>query len=206
MSKTKDRIKAKALELFNHHGIGDTTLRMIAGELSMSQGNLNYHYKTRQDLVQTLYYDLVSLLDTQFSQMEMVGTGLSMLYQISYISMECMYQYRFFLMDFYKIMREDAEIRNHYQQLELVRTNQFKGVLAMLVQQSLVRPEEFENEYSRLYQRMNILGDNWINAQELLMGNIDDPVGYYRDLLFEVIYPYLTPSGKQEFLSLINEG
>ena len=203
MSKTKDRIKATALELFNQHGVGDTTLRMIAGNLSMSQGNLNYHFKTRQDLVRTLYYDLVALLDAQFSEMGNAGTGLSILYQLSYVNMDCLYRYRFFLRDFYKIMREDEEIRAHYQQLQVLRTEQFKGVFAMLIQQSVLRSEEFEGEFARFYLRMNIIGDNWINAQELLMGEVDDPVGYYRDLLFEMIYPYLTFTGKREYLSLI---
>ena len=203
MGKTKDRIKAKALELFNENGMGDTTLRMIAGNLSMSHGNLNYHFKTRQDLVRTLYYDLVALLDAQFSVMGNAGTGLAILYQLSYLNMDCLYQYRFFLRDFYKIMREDEEIRTHYQQLQVVRAEQFKGIFGLLIQQSVLRTEEFEGEFERLYLRMNILGDNWINAQELLMGQVDDPVGYYRDLLFEVIYPYLTFSGKQEYVSIV---
>ena len=47
---------------------------------------------------------------------------------------------------------------------------------------------------------MTILGDNWINAFELFKINQDDAVVYYHNLLFEMIYPYLTNEGKKQFL------
>ena len=67
MKKTKERIKDKARELFNVQGMSDTSLRNIAQALGISQGNLNYHYKVKQDLVDfridglnTLRFDEVS--------------------------------------------------------------------------------------------------------------------------------------------------
>ena len=55
---TKERILARAKGLFNEKGVQTTTLRQIASALGMSQGNLNYHLKTKQDKISRLYLDL----------------------------------------------------------------------------------------------------------------------------------------------------
>ena len=62
-----------------------------------------------------------------------------------------------------------------------------------------MRPEEFEGEYLGLYERMNILGDNWINASILFKGKDQAVVKHYHRLLFEMVYPYLTEEGKKGY-------
>lgn len=63
-----------------------------------------------------------------------------------------------------------------------------------------MRKEELKNEYERLYERMNILGDNWINSANLFFQGSSSKVTHYHSLLFEVIYPYLTQIGKEQYL------
>ena len=45
MSKTKQKILDVSKGLFNAKGFSNVTIRMIAQELNMSSGNLNYHLK-----------------------------------------------------------------------------------------------------------------------------------------------------------------
>lgn len=188
--------------MFNEYGISDTTLRKISGNLDMSQGNLNYHFKSKQDLVVELYFDLVEEMNVNMQAMPPSNSLIHSLYESSRISLDGLYKYRFLLRDFYKIMREEEKIRDHYHGLQQIRAQQFLEIFKGLVAAGIMRGEEFEHEFDRLFLRMNILGDNWINAQELLKGNVPNPVDYYNDLLFEIIYPYLTFKGKQEFNSL----
>ena len=51
---TKERILAASLALFNERGYGNVTMRMIADSLSISVGNLTYHFPKKQDIVNAL--------------------------------------------------------------------------------------------------------------------------------------------------------
>ena len=188
--------------LFNEKGVQSATLRQIAMALEMSQGNLNYHFKTKEDIVEALYFELVERVDEEMKTMTATYSMLSMLYTSAQKSMLIFYEYRFLLRDIYLIFREHEKIKNHYLGLQEFRKKQFLGLFESMIVQGVLRKEEFDAEYERLYERMNIIGDNWINAAGLFKGSDEEAVSYYHQLLFEVIYPYLTDKGKGEFLVL----
>ena len=52
--KTRDRILATSLTLFNAEGVAKVAMTKIAAELAMSQGNLHYHFRRKNDIVDRL--------------------------------------------------------------------------------------------------------------------------------------------------------
>ncbi|MTB52363.1 TetR/AcrR family transcriptional regulator [Lewinella sp. W8] len=200
--RTKERILAQARELFNAGGIQGTTLRQIASALGMSQGNLNYHFRTKEDIVNALYFSLVEEINTGMEAMTQNFSILSSLYLTAEKTMRVFYAYRFILRDLYFIFREHAQIREHYLGLQAVRKQQFEHLFRTMVEKGIIRPEEFDGEYKRLYERMAILGDNWINSAELFRADDGNAVKYYQDLSFEMIYPYLTQAGKEQYAAV----
>jgi len=197
MRNTKDKILQTALVLFNDSGINNVSLRQIAQELGISQGNLNYHFKLKEDIIEALYFQLVAQMDTQMKNLETGSTALETLYRISLSSMKKMFEYRFILIDFIHLMNENKNIRSHYGDLMLIRKQQFNTIFKSLIDSKILRPEDLKHEYARLYQRMNIVGDNWINFYSTF--DKENTIQYYCDLLFEMIYPYLTNKGKTEY-------
>lgn len=200
--KTKDKVLATALELFNKEGLKDVTLRQIAKAMNISQGNLNYHYRAKSDIVSALYFQLVDRMNIEMSQLVQNQPIMSFLSESSLISMRVLFEYRFITKDLYAVLDSDEELKQHYVGLQKMRKQQFLMLFENMIEGGLLRPEELNNEYERLYERMNILGDNWINAAALLRDNSRSIVDYYHSLLFEVIYPYLTERGKEEFRNL----
>lgn len=201
--KTKEKILSKALQLFNSEGLKDVTLRRISGSLGISQGNLNYHYKTRSDIVSELYFQLVEKMDIEMTKMTMEKPILSFLFDSSLISMKILYEYRFITRDLYSVLASSTELKEHYLTLQNIRKQQYLQLFKKLETEDLMRNEEIDGEYDRLYERMNILGDNWINAATLYTAANEAKITHYHALLFEIIYPYLTKKGKQEYLKLI---
>jgi AcrR family transcriptional regulator len=53
--RTAQRIQGVALDLFNRRGEPHVSTQMLAAELSISPGNLHYHYPTKAELVNALY-------------------------------------------------------------------------------------------------------------------------------------------------------
>ena len=70
MKNTKDRILDTSLELFNSLGLSKVTLRTIANKMGISQGNLNYHFKKREEIIETLYFQLVQNIDNSMLDIE----------------------------------------------------------------------------------------------------------------------------------------
>ncbi|MCC5930002.1 MAG: TetR family transcriptional regulator [Cyclobacteriaceae bacterium] len=202
MNKTKRKILDNSLALFNDKGLKDVTLRAIAQSLDISQGNLNYHFKTKDELLNTLYYELVAKIDREMQGMLQAQTSLHYLYQSSFTTMKCFYEYRFFMRDLYKILKENDEIKSHYTTLQTFRNQQFSQLFHDLIEAGIIRPEAFENEYARFYIRMRIIGDNWINSEDLAPYCHSDFIHYNHQLLFELIYPYLTDYGRIEYMKI----
>jgi len=201
--KTKNKILLTALSLFNKRGVKDVTLRQIALEIGISQGNLNYHYKTKADLIAELYYQLVDEMNSEMEKIVQDQAILPFLYKSSLISMQTLYNYRFILQDLYKVLETNDKLKIHYVKLQDLRKQQYLALFDQMIQHKLIREKAFEGEYERLYERMNILGDNWINAAFLFNIPEDALVSYYHQLLFEVIFPYLTEEGRKQYFKLI---
>jgi len=56
---TRQRIQDVALELFAERGYEKTSLREIAEQLGVTKAALYYHFKTKEDLVTSLFEDMV---------------------------------------------------------------------------------------------------------------------------------------------------
>src|SRR5687767_10945375 len=89
--RTRALIRDIALRSFRERGYDQTTIRLIAEEAGLSVGTTNYHFASKNDLVQELYLDVqqahrdaaVPLLATTDDLVERLGvvfrTGLEQL-------------------------------------------------------------------------------------------------------------------------------
>ncbi|MFI0715551.1 TetR/AcrR family transcriptional regulator [Streptomyces inhibens] len=60
---TRQRIQDVALELFSAQGYDKTSLREIAEKLEVTKAALYYHFKTKEDIVISLFQDLAKPID-----------------------------------------------------------------------------------------------------------------------------------------------
>ena len=207
MKKTREIILDTSLELFNSLGLSKVTLRTIANKMEISQGNLNYHFKKREDIIETLYFQLVQNIDSSMSSMKEPKNPFQLLVSISETIMFNFHEYRFFLLDFTQIMRENKKIKKHYSELTIQREEQFSMLFNLLIKEGLMRKEILPNEYKNLYKRFQILGDFWISDAEILNSNITKKtILTYSVILTQAIFPYLTLKGQKEYHSIVSGG
>jgi AcrR family transcriptional regulator len=62
-SSTRARIQEVAIELFIEHGYEATSLREIAERLGVTKAALYYHFKSKEEIVQSLLQDQAARLD-----------------------------------------------------------------------------------------------------------------------------------------------
>ncbi|MCA0133899.1 TetR/AcrR family transcriptional regulator [Winogradskyella alexanderae] len=203
MKKTKQKIADTALHLFNMKGLSQVTLRTIAKEMGISQGNLNYHYKKREDIIEEIYYRLVKEMDDSMDKIKGADIGLTLFSDITAAVLQNSFKYRFFFFDFIQIMRENKKIKRHYKSLVDIRKTQIITFFDQLVQGGLMREEQLPNEYTFLYKRFQIFGDFWMASAEIEKKQISEKtIVEYLEIITQSIYPYLTEKGIKEYNSL----
>jgi len=55
---TKNKITEHAVKYFNRHGYGAITLHQLAKEMGISRGNLTYHFKDKDALLESIADEL----------------------------------------------------------------------------------------------------------------------------------------------------
>jgi len=205
MKKTKELILDTALQLFNNQGLSNVKLRTIAIEMGISQGNLNYHYKKREDIIEALYFQLVKNIDESFKLKKESKSVLHALFHISDTIMTNFYNHRFIFLDFVQIMRENKKIRTHYLKLTKQREHQFMQLFDLLIKDGFLRNPILENEYINLYKRTQIMSDFWISSAVINSKSISKKsISNYSELINQNIFPYLTKKGKAVYHSVLS--
>lgn len=204
MSKTKEKIFISALKLFNEHGLSSVTLRTISVDIGISQGNLNYHFKKRDDIIEGLYFRLVSEINDTMVTLKNEGSSLAFLFTITESIMKLLYKYRFFMLDFSHIMKGNDSIRAYHKDLNVLRQSQIDHIFQLMISEGMMKPESFDKEYFLLYKRTQILIDFWISSAQIEFDQIsENSIPQYLNLIAQSIYPYLTNKGKTVFCELI---
>lgn len=109
--KTRDRILAAALELFNQKGERKVTTNHIASHLEMSPGNLYYHFKNKQEITYEL---ILNYTQSVASNLDLpLNRPLTIADQFNYMEtiFEGMWAYRFIHRDRERL--QEGEERLH---------------------------------------------------------------------------------------------
>lgn len=207
MSKTKARILETARRLFNEQGYGNVTIRMIALELGISPGNLNYHFKTREDILDALYFEMVEAFDSRVDRLGEEEITLQTIKRDIHRSMARMIGYRFFWTDLYNLLRLSDAISAHFDGAYHRRYAGYEQLLGFLSGKGLLAGFEFAAERQLLIERMIGFGNTWLYHSCVYGKAIDAAYIDHQALsLMAMMYPYLTEKGKADFRAVGFEG
>ena len=202
MSNLKDEILKCALRLFNENGISQVSLRNISAEMGISLGNLTYHFKKREEIVDALYLNLVSKLNEVINEYLGTKNQFQLLFEIPKVTLSNFYEYRFMMLDFVLITRNHTSIGNHYRKLIEEREQQFEMLIKDLIEAKLLREQLFDNEYEYLFKNLRIVSDFWLSSNAIDRNDKTSKKDILEgtQLLETIIYPYLTQEGRTAFL------
>lgn len=198
-TKTKQLILNESLKLFNEKGISNVPLRVISDSVEISVGNLQYHFKKREDIIEALYFQLVEKMNGVFLKPQEDGL-LNHFLTGSRVIITALFDFRFFLLDFVTITRANDKIKKHYRELSKQREIEALKIVDLLIEKEIFRPERLRNEYSSLFRRLEVISNFWfssvlIQADKLSKKSLDE----YTLIINHSIYPYLTSEGKKQY-------
>ncbi|AYC31104.1 TetR/AcrR family transcriptional regulator [Pseudomonas cavernae] len=113
--KTRERIVQASLELFNAQGERNVTTNHIAAHLSMSPGNLYYHFRNKQAIIAELFTQYETRVDAVLRVPE--GRAMTVEDKTFYLEalLAAMWQFRFMHRDLEHLLEADPELAAHYR-------------------------------------------------------------------------------------------
>ncbi|SMG46847.1 TetR/AcrR family transcriptional regulator [Arenibacter troitsensis] len=206
MSKKRKLILEAARTLFNENGYHNVTIRMIALKMNMSSGNLNYHFKKREEIFEALYFEMVEEFDHRIHVLPNTEVSIEQLRNDVESSMRRMLDYTFFWTDLYNLLSISDRVRAHFQEVYNHRIGGCFFLFEKLKQKKLMREASFEKEYNFLAERMINYGNTWLYSSRLYSNKLDTrTIDYYAITYLSILFPFLTSQGKSEFQNLLPE-
>lgn len=206
MNTTKDKILDAALTLFNREGCQSITVRQLATEVGISHGNLCYHYPTVDEVIYKLYERWINEQNKRFDAIQDKNVSLEFLFETGRSTFEIAYQYRFLLLDFVGIMRQQPRIKEHFQELVKKRVQEIKVILSHMKEHGIIHEERYPGQYEHIAEVTMIVGDFWISRAEILYsGNEMEKLMFYMQVVFAPIMALYTEKGREEGFALLEK-
>lgn len=201
---TKEKILNTSIQLFNKKGVNNITLRDIAEEVGISTGNLAYHFKNKDVIIEEAFHQMVKERNQLFTGVRQIPT-MEQIYNEVYPAIELGKKYLFFNLDTVHILRNYPTIAAlHRQYLEESR-QYIKAVLDYSVGSGNMKPEAMEGEYDRLATTIWLLHNFWL-TQMAIRGKKCKSVEELRQTVWDLIIPKLTEKGVQNYQKIYKKG
>ncbi|MDP5172274.1 MAG: TetR/AcrR family transcriptional regulator [Bacteroidia bacterium] len=208
---TKTRILQTALSQYNENGVYNphgeqVTARSIAAALKMSDGNLRYHFPTREDILRGLYDQFSDRLNLITNDIPLGKADWKAWLQGFGQVYELMYAYRFLFRDVVGIMQHQPELNVHFTFLKKERRKMFGQMLQTLQYQGYLRPEPGKGQFERLYEQLQLHADFWVaNAALSSEEHSNDRCLHATVQTFSLFAPYLSVIGLDKWQQALDE-
>ncbi len=196
---TRDKILQKSLQLFNKKGLTEVTIRDIAAELNMSDGNLRYHFKTKDHLVEALFNQLADDIGVELQGAVIGELNIGLMKHLLEHLIKNFYAYRFILQDINAILNTHPQTKKKFDVIAVERTEMTYQLIMAYVQLGYLIEEPYPGHYRKMVDNMLILGHFFINGAQLFYkGPQKTIVPHYTETIFSIMYPYFTEKALNE--------
>ncbi len=190
-SKTAQRILFTSLELFNQDGEANVTSVDIANELDISPGNLYYHFKGKEEIINELFTMYKTRLNGLLFSPSSSSLAIKEFFHFLYLIFETSHLFRF-------LYRNPSDLANKYPHIEksitrLVKEKE-KGLEAILhgfvSRQAIAIPEQ---DIQHLNELIIMVITQHLNFYLMKNEDINDESIIYRglSLIFFAVSPWL---------------
>jgi AcrR family transcriptional regulator len=169
--KTRDRILDVSLALFNERGEPNVTTNHIADELEISPGNLYYHFRNKDDIVEHLFARYEAKIDLALVAPEDRLPNLEDIWLQLHLAFETMWEFRFLFRDLVDLTSRNRKLRMHYARSLKRASANATQVLQGLVKAEIMRASRAELEATAI--NVLLVATFWMNFNIVRGGQVE---------------------------------
>lgn len=161
--KTRDKIVFASLELFNEHGERSITTNHIAAHLGISPGNLYYHFRNKEDIINSIFTLYESHLESGFKPYADVPITVDLLIGYFDAMFYTLWQFRFMYANLADILSRDEALKRRYLHAQQQVLNRSSEVLRKLKKDGFL--EIADERVVDLADTIKMMVSFWISYQ-----------------------------------------
>lgn len=192
---TKEWILACALDLFNEQGEPNTTTNAIATEADISPGNLYYHFRSKQDIVEALF----SIYEQRLLELMAVppdrAADLDDIWLLLHLTFELIGQYQF-------IYRDLTDLCTRYPKIH----TRFMGIMNLAKQTATLMAQDLidsgtmvatKSERDAMIENILLISNFWLANDRIRSSQgVIDPSRAVSQAI-QVLKPFLIPPARE---------
>jgi len=200
--KTRDKILLTSLSLFNDEGEQNVTTVDIANEMDISPGNLYYHFKGKESIIECLYQRFDAELSSLLHQSISDPLSLEEHWLFIYVVFEEIYKFRFFYLNASELMLRYPDIEKKFRRLIQTKLNTIETLCNNLVEKEALKAGHLDIKC--LAQSIGMTVIYWFSYQNLLNENLSPKEQVHKAVyhVLSLLIPY-TGENQADFKAAI---
>ena len=202
--RTRARILAESLRLFNEVGEANVTTGTIAAALSMSPGNLYYHFRNKDQIVEELFARFEERIDVQPGAASAGPAprnapwgpeAIEDLWLYLHLMLESIWEYRFLYRNLDDLVARNRRLRERFNRIidrkHAVVVALCEGLVAARAMRA--RPDEIQ----ALARNVLVVATYWLNFRALRVRDAGgDDIGEGAFQVMALVAPYLVGAAR----------
>ncbi|MQQ99372.1 TetR/AcrR family transcriptional regulator [Glaciimonas soli] len=164
--RTREKILELSLKLFNEFGEPNITTTIIADEMKISPGNLYYHFRNKDDIVNSIF----STFEEQMARMLAMPQGkrptMQDVWTYLHFMFELIWRYRFFYRDLSDLLSRNRTLELHFKEIFGHKIKVVKQVCVDLQADNALQVSATEIDV--LSTNMVVTASYWLSYQYVL--------------------------------------
>lgn len=189
--KTAERILLTALELFNEHGENSVTSVDIAMELDISPGNLYYHYKGKEVIIDALVALHKKQMMSVLSRDVVTALRAEDVFYYLYILIEKLHLFRFLYRSQADLLEKYPNVARPVKQLLLTVDSQLRAMLDRLIDDNSLKATQ--SEKNLLAETITLILTQTYQADQIKRHQDAESIHYHAlSMIMVIVLPRLT--------------
>jgi AcrR family transcriptional regulator len=159
--QTRQRILDTSLAMFNTQGEPNVTTNHIADELEISPGNLYYHFRNKDDIIEHLFARYEERMDNALAAPSGRLPELEDIWLQLHLVFECIWDYRFLYRDLVEILSRNRRLRMRFARILKRADERAHLVMRGLNQAGIMRGSA--DELNAAATNVLVLSTFWLN-------------------------------------------
>lgn len=201
--ETQNLIIETAIQLFNDHGTKAISTNRIADECQLSRGNLHYHFRTKEEIIQTIFQRIDREMDSSWYE-DHQHPSMEYTHFMFARQIDLVWRYRFFYRELYPLLQNDARLKLLFMDCRKKRMKEVSLFFDEMINAGLMVEPQPPVSMESLLQVSWLVTDQWlphIDLHDKCVNEQNIEEGF--DLIMQVFEPYFTSKAKTEYQQII---
>jgi len=201
-TRTPERIAETALAMFNEFGEPNVTTNRIADELEISPGNLHYHFRTKQDLIDTLFGRFEQRMLELLGEGGIEETDVEDAWLFLHLVFENVAAYRFIYRDLNELCSRSRDLRRRIRAILKLSMRTAADLLAGLERSGQLEALALERE--SMVRNIVLISSYWIAFDQVMEPETEPRPDRAAIQVMSLVSPYLRGPARDQFEYLAN--